>query len=104
MVFCFISSPPQRRNNSAGDETIFRLWRRTDDIADSYDRPPTMTADRFRPETVQMRILSFVLACALVSAGSTKAGLADGSLPGVGTFHYSALPTTTSAARAAGIQ
>jgi len=44
-----------------------------------------------------MRILSFILACAFVLAGSTMAGSVDGSLPGIGTFIYNVLPTTTSA-------
>ncbi|WP_201724182.1 hypothetical protein [Bradyrhizobium centrolobii] len=36
-----------------------------------------------------MRTLSFILAFGLVLAGSSVAGSADGSLPGVGTFEYS---------------
>ena len=44
-----------------------------------------------------MRILSLILACAFVLAGSTMAGSVDGSLPGIGTFNYNVLPTTTSA-------
>jgi hypothetical protein len=48
-----------------------------------------------------MQILSFILAGALVLAGSTMAGSADGGLPGVGTFHYSDMLTTTSASLSA---
>ncbi|WGD48943.1 hypothetical protein QA641_25235 [Bradyrhizobium sp. CB1650] len=36
-----------------------------------------------------MRALSFILAFGLVLAGSSVAGSADGTLPGVGTFEYS---------------
>lgn len=39
-----------------------------------------------------MRALSFILAFAFVLAGSSLAGLPDGSLPGVGTFQYSGSP------------
>jgi hypothetical protein len=48
------------------------------------------------PETVKMRILSFLLAFALVLAGATLAGSPDGSLPGIGTF---ASPSIVVAAR-----
>jgi hypothetical protein len=44
-----------------------------------------------------MRITSFILACALMLAGATMAGRADGDLPGIGTFHYSDSSTATSA-------
>jgi len=50
------------------------------------------------PRGGQMQILSFVLAGALVLAGSTMAGSADGGLPGVGTFRYSGAITATSTA------
>ncbi|WP_201723657.1 hypothetical protein [Bradyrhizobium neotropicale] len=39
-----------------------------------------------------MRALSFILAFGLVLVGSSVAGSADGSLPGVGTFEYSGSP------------
>lgn len=51
-----------------------------------------------------MRILSFILAGALVLAGSTVAGSADGRLPGVGTFHYGGPIVTASASRAAAVR
>jgi len=51
-----------------------------------------------------MRILSLVLACAFVLAGSTTAGLADGDLPGIGTFHYRFSPMTTSASLSAAVR
>jgi hypothetical protein len=35
-----------------------------------------------------MRTLKCLLACAFVLAGSSMAGTADGSLPGIGTFAY----------------
>jgi hypothetical protein len=35
-----------------------------------------------------MRTLSIILALGFVLAGSSMAGSADGSLPGVGTFAY----------------
>jgi hypothetical protein len=43
-----------------------------------------------------MRILGFMLACALVLGGPTMAGTADGGLPGVGTFAYSGPPVAAS--------
>jgi hypothetical protein len=36
-----------------------------------------------------MQTLKWLLACALVLAGSSMAGTADGGLPGIGTFAYS---------------
>jgi hypothetical protein len=39
-----------------------------------------------------MRALSFILAFGFVLAGSTLAGSADSSLPGVGTFAYNGTP------------
>ena len=40
-----------------------------------------------------MRSLSFIiLALGFVLAGSSMAGLADGNLPGVGTFAYDSSP------------
>jgi hypothetical protein len=51
-----------------------------------------------------MRILSFLIACALMLAGSSMAGLADGDLPGIGTFHYSDPPMTTSASRSTAVR
>jgi hypothetical protein len=56
------------------------------------------------PTGGQMRILSFILASALILAGSTMAGSADAGLPGVGTFHYSDMLTTTSASLSAVVQ
>ncbi|QIP10167.1 hypothetical protein [Bradyrhizobium symbiodeficiens] len=44
-----------------------------------------------------MRALSFILAFGFVVAGSSFAGLPDGSIPGVGTFQYSGSPITTAA-------
>ncbi|MDD1525820.1 hypothetical protein C7U92_08135 [Bradyrhizobium sp. WBOS7] len=41
-----------------------------------------------------MRALSFILAFALVVAGSSFAGAPDGNLPGIGTFQYSGSPVT----------
>jgi len=43
-----------------------------------------------------MRSVSFILAIALVLAGASMAGSAEGSLPGVGTFTYNGSPVTTS--------
>jgi hypothetical protein len=51
-----------------------------------------------------MQILSFILACALVLAGSTLAGSADGDLPGIGTFNYSGSSTTISASLSAAVR
>jgi len=42
-----------------------------------------------------MRALSLILAFGFVLAGSSFAGLPDGSLPGIGTFQYSGSPVTT---------
>jgi hypothetical protein len=39
-----------------------------------------------------MRPLSLILAAGLVLAGSTMAGTAQGSLPGIGTFFYNGSP------------
>ncbi len=39
-----------------------------------------------------MRALSFIVAFGLVLVGSSVAGSADGSLPGVGAFEYSGSP------------
>ena len=39
-----------------------------------------------------MRAFSLILACSLMLAGTATAGLADGGLPGIGTFHYSGPP------------
>jgi hypothetical protein len=36
-----------------------------------------------------MRTLKYLLACALVVAGSSMAGTVDGGVPGIGTFAYS---------------
>jgi hypothetical protein len=44
-----------------------------------------------------MRTLSFILAFALVFAGPSMAGQADGDLPGVGTFSYSGTPIAADA-------
>jgi len=44
-----------------------------------------------------MQILSLVLACAFILAGTSLAGSVEGKLPGVGTFAYNG----TSAAGAA---
>jgi hypothetical protein len=52
----------------------------------------------------QMRIFSLVLACSFLLAGSTMAGLADGDLPGVGTFSYHVSPITTSASLSVAIR
>jgi hypothetical protein len=51
-----------------------------------------------------MRILSFILASALVLAASTMAGSADSGLPGIGTFHYGGPVMTASASRAAAVR
>jgi hypothetical protein len=55
------------------------------------------------PRGGQMRILSFILAGALVLACSTLAGSADGGLPGIGTFHYGGSSMTTSASLSAAV-
>jgi hypothetical protein len=52
---------------------------------------------RPKPETVNMRILSFILAVAFVVAGPSIAGSSDTSLPGIGTFAYSGSPVAASA-------
>jgi hypothetical protein len=52
---------------------------------------------RPKPETVNMRILSFILALAFVVAGPSIAGSSDTSLPGIGTFAYSGSPVAASA-------
>jgi hypothetical protein len=39
-----------------------------------------------------MRTISFILAFALVVAGSSMAGSAENGLPGVGTFSYNGSP------------
>ena len=44
-----------------------------------------------------MRTLSLILAFGFVLAGSSFAGVPDGSLPGVGTFQYSGSPLTITA-------
>jgi hypothetical protein len=86
------------------DETI--LW--TDETIFDFDaelrKRQSVTTPRAQgwasldkpPETVKMRILSFLLAFALVLAGATLAGSPDGSLPGIGTF---ASPSIVVAAR-----
>ncbi len=51
-----------------------------------------------------MKILSYILACVLLLAGSTMAGSVDTGLPGVGTFHYSSVQMTTSASRAIAVR
>lgn len=43
-----------------------------------------------------MRTFSFVLAFALVLAGSSIAGSTDNTLPGIGTFAYQGSPIATS--------
>ena len=50
-----------------------------------------------KTETVKMRTLSLVLACAFVLAGPTLAGSPDSSLPGIGTFAYNSSPIVTAA-------
>jgi len=47
-----------------------------------------------------MRTLSFILAFAFLLAGPSAAGLADSSLPGIGTFAYNGSPIVTSAPNA----
>ena len=76
------------------DETIFRLPRRTVETTDSYqpDNNNGGTRRNRYPETVKMRTLGFMLACAFVLVGSTMAGSAEGGLPSVGTFAYSGSP------------
>jgi hypothetical protein len=51
-----------------------------------------------------MKVLSFILAFALLLAGSTMADSVDTGLPGVGTFSYSSAPMTTSASRAIAVR
>jgi hypothetical protein len=50
---------------------------------------------RPKPETVNMRTLSFMLALAFVVAGFSIAGSSDTSLPGIGTFAYSGSPVAS---------
>ncbi len=44
-----------------------------------------------------MRSVSFLLAVALLVAGSSLAGSSDKGLPGIGTFSYNGSAITTSA-------
>ena len=44
-----------------------------------------------------MRTFSVMLALAVVLVGPSKAGSAEGSLPGIGTFAYNGSPIATSA-------
>jgi len=96
-----VSSRRPRRNNSHEHETIFGLWRITEETAHGYqvhndDGAPPAT----EPGETSMRALSFVLALGFVFAGSSFAGLPDGNLPGVATFQYSGSPITTTAPQA----
>jgi len=43
-----------------------------------------------------MRTISFILAFVFVVAGSSMAGSADSSLPGIGTFSYNGSPVVAS--------
>ena len=44
-----------------------------------------------------MRAVSFILAFALVAAGSSTAGSAENDLPGIGTFSYNGAPIVADA-------
>jgi hypothetical protein len=44
-----------------------------------------------------MRTISFILAFAFILAGPSMAGSSDSSLPGIGTFSYSASQTVIAA-------
>jgi hypothetical protein len=100
-AFCFVVDMatkqfPWRRNHFslAAQNGRHRPWL----IRSQRDR--LMSTGRAGPRGGQMKILSYIIACALLLAGSTMAGSVDTGLPGIGTFHYSAVPMTTSASRA----
>src|SRR3954447_4826670 len=88
-----MSSPRTGRNNSHGDETIFRLWRITRETAHGY-QPHNDDGARRPPNSEEnsMRTLSLILAFAFVLAGSSFAGSRDGNVPGIGIFQYSGSP------------
>jgi hypothetical protein len=98
VLYRTVSSRPGPRNNSPGNETIFRFWRRTPETSVGYQlannnggqRRPSKTGDS------QMRTFSFILAFAFVLAGPSLGGSSD-NLPGVGTFAYTGSPIVTSA-------
>jgi hypothetical protein len=86
-----VSSGRFRRNNSTGDETIFRLPCRIAETAHGY-QAGTSVPEKDRPRRQPMRAASFVLAFAFVLAGSSMAGSFESGLPGIGTFAYGSAP------------
>jgi hypothetical protein len=76
------------------DETIFpfRADIRKQPLVISYQRngAQRLSLNRRQP----MRTISFILGFAFILAGPSIAGSSDGSLPGIGTFSYSAPAST----------
>jgi hypothetical protein len=91
-----VSSRVERRNNSRGDETIFRFLSRTPETDDGYQT--TQRKRRTAPSGTrgdrQMRTASFFVVVAFVLAVPSTAGSVDGNLPGIGTFAYGGTPAT----------